>query len=309
MTSSAEQLAADVKALARDCGYAACGITSAAPFERDREAIEARVRLFPEAAGLYQGFRRRFDPRETAPWCNSVIACIRRYGKYRLPPQPVGHIGRHYLADSRLEVCPDHSLAARMTAGLRAMGIRCKRGGVPDRWAAVRSGAARFGRNCFAYADGCGSWINIQTWRIDAALPPDPATPELPCPDGCTACMDACPTGAIEEALCMRMDRCIAYLTYHAPFPIKQELWDKMGPWIYGCDVCQQVCPLNRGMWEDREEAPWLAAIADLLTPEALATMDAETYRAIVHPLFWYIPEDDLARWHANARRAAQHCS
>ena len=78
----------------------------------------------------------------------------------------------------------------------------------------------------------------------------------------------------------------------------------KMDGWVYGCDACQQACPMNRGKWQPREPMPWLDDVSDLLTPEALATMDEETYRKVVFPLFNYIPEDNLARWHANAKRA-----
>jgi epoxyqueuosine reductase len=146
--------------------------------------------------------------------------------------------------------------------------------------------------------------MNIESWRVDAELPADRPTVDPPCPEGCRACLDACPTGAIVEPFVLRMDRCVAYLTYDAPEPIPAPLRDRMGGWIYGCDICQEVCPLNRGKWQEREAAPWLEEVAHLLTPEALAGMDEETYRNVVHPLFWYIAPDNLARWHRNARRA-----
>lgn len=308
---TAAETARMIKELAAECGYVACGITSAEPFERDREAVEHHIRQYPEAAPLYTYFRRRVDPKATAPWCRSVIACIRWYGKYRLPDALIDHIGRNYLGDCRVKACPDYSMAREMTNGLRAMGITTKRGGVPDRWAAVRAGVARFGRNSFVYAGEYGSWINVQTWRVDVELPIDEPNLDLACPVDCRACMEACPTGAIEAPLCMRMDRCIAYLTYSAPWPIDPGLWTRMGAWVYGCDVCQTACPLNRGAWRNLEEAPWIADLADRLTPDALASMDPDTYERLVHPLFWYIPKDDLARWHANARRAtaAAKCS
>ena len=250
--------------------------------------------------------RHRADPRRTAPWARTVVVCIRRYGVYRLPPQPVGHIGRNYLVDRRAEACADHGMAKAMTDGLRDLGLRVKKGGVPDRLCAVKAGVARIGRNGFAYADGCGSWINIATWRIDAEVEADAPAWESPCPPRCRACLEACPTGAITEPHVTAMQRCVAYLTYDAPHPIDPDLWEHMGPWVYGCDVCQEVCPLNRDAWIEKRPAPWLESIADLLRPERLAVMDRETYETTVHPLFWYIPREDLGRWHANARRAAR---
>jgi hypothetical protein len=63
---------------------------------------------------------------------------------------------------------------------------------------------------------------------------------------------------------------------------------------------------MNRGKWEQREPTPWLDEVVDLLTPAALAAMDQGTYEKVVYPLFSYIPKDQLARWHRNARRALE---
>ncbi len=303
------ELANQVKQLAAELGYADCGITTAEPFGRQAEAINARVGAFPEAAPLYEPLRPRVDPRGTAPWVNSVVVCIRRYGHYRLPDGPAEHIGRNYLLDRRLACLPDHDRPKRMTAGLKALGMRVQRGGCPERAAAARAGVAHILRNGFAWHERCGTWLNVETWRVDAELEPDEPSGEPPCPPECRACMDACPTGAIVEPYLMRMDHCVAHLTYHAPRPIAPELWERMGPWIYGCDACQLACPLNEGKWAPVEPTPWLDEIHDRITPEALATMDERTYREVVHPMFWYIPEDDVERWRDNARRALAHAA
>lgn len=298
------QLACVIKQAARELGYADCGIAGVEPFTAFEQALRARMQCFPEAAALYRPMLNRVDPRAGTPWARSLIVTVRRYGIYRLPPGLTGHIGRNYLCDRRDPACPEHQRPKRMTARLKALGLRVKRGGVPDRWAGARAGVTRFGRNTFAYSRH-GSWINISTWLVDAELPPDRETLDLACPPDCRACIDACPTGALTEPLVMRMDRCIAYLTYHAEMPIDPALWDRMGAWIYGCDVCQQVCPLNKGKWDPQRDADWLFPIADRLQPEALASMDQATYETVVHPHFWYIPAGGLGRWHANAGRAA----
>jgi epoxyqueuosine reductase len=299
-------LAAHVKALALEAGYDACGITSADPFEEYARAIEKRIERFPEAAGLYEPMRKRADPREKSPWARSIAACVRSYGKYAAPPGLVGRIGRNYLFDRRNERNPDAGVPGRFGEALKSLGLRARRGGCPDRWAAARAGVAAFGRNCFAISPRRGSWINVETWLLDAELSPDEPTLRAPCPEGCEACRKACPTGAITGPYEMRMDRCVAYLTYGDCGEIAPELRERMGGWIYGCDRCQEVCPLNAGKWEEREAAPWLEEVADLLRPEALAEMDEKTYREVVHPLFWYIDDDaeGLERWRRNAKRA-----
>ena len=186
---------------------------------------------------------------------------------------------------------------------LRNKGMKVRKGGVPDRLVAYKAGLVSVGKNSFAYAGRYGSWINIITYLVDAEIEPDVPAVGSPCPPDCTRCMDACPTGAIVRPYAVRMDRCISYLTYGAPLPINEKLEGKMGRWIYGCDTCQEVCPLNKDAWEGKEELPYLEEIAELLTPESLARMDMETYRDIVHPLFYYIPPDDVERWHKNAER------
>lgn len=302
-------LVGSIKALAAEVGYAACGITSAGPFDDYAAAVEDRIRHFPEAGSLYGEMRHRANPGRKTPWVRSIIVCVRRYGKYDLPPEPLGFIGRSYLADRRFPECPDHGMPKRMKEGLIGLGLRVKTGGVPCRAAAARAGLVRFGRNSFAYSDQYGSWINIEAWQVDMELPPDQPAVGSPCPEGCDACMKACPTRALTRPFEVRMDHCIAYLTYGAPEPIAPELQDKMGCWIYGCDACQEACPLNKDKWEHEEKAPWMDEIRQCLTAEALAVMDPDTYLKVIRPRFWYIAEDNLARWHANAARSLRHGS
>lgn len=297
-------LALAVKRLAAEVGYVACGVTTAAPFVEFEVAVRDRMARFAEAACLYEGMLKRADPRGGAPWVNSIIVCVRRYGEYAIPEGLAGRIGRNYLFDRRNEKSRDHEMPKKMTDGLKALGLRVKKGGAPDRWAAARAGVARVARNCFAFSECGGSWINIATWRVDAELPGDEPTLDVPCPEGCRKCVDACPTGALMEPFVMRMDHCVAHLTFNATLPIDPDLWKKMGCWIYGCDRCQEVCPLNEGKWTCEKRADWLEELAPYLTPRALAEMSEETYRTVVHPAFWYIPEDGVERWRANARRA-----
>jgi epoxyqueuosine reductase len=311
-----------IRDAALTAGYADCAFTTADPFERYAAVLSERAAAFPHAAGLYDTMRFRVDPRRTAPWAESILVCAVAYGGYRVPPEVEGRFGKTYLFDRRCRDSPDYELPARLKAALIDLGVRAKKGGVPERLAAVRSGLVRFGRNCFAYHPRLGSWINIESYRLDVqltqtAVEPDRSAWDLPCPDGCRACIDACPTGALQGPLSMDISRCIAYLTYDAPLPLDPEPESRMGRWIYGCDVCQDVCPLNEGKWEaalDRrpgssgllKSAGWLESRVPYLTPQALSEMDLEIYKEKVHPLFWYIPDDEtgLRRWRKNAARS-----
>ena len=305
MTS--DKLAAKIKKLALEAGYVDCGIASAEPFTKFAEAVESRKEQFPEAASLYEPMLGRAFPAGKHPWARSIVVCVRWYGKYKIPEEISAGIGRNYLFDRRYSGCPENDMPERMKGGLEELGLRVRTGGVPDRWAAVRAGVARFGRNNFVYTKKHGSWINIKTWLVDRELPRDEPRYEPICPESCRLCIDECPSAALEEPFCMRMDRCVAYLTYHAPEPIEEGLWRRMGHWIYGCDQCQLVCPLNRGRWREKEKAEWLEKLAPYLSDEALAEMDEETYRCVVQPAFWYIPPDGVQRWRRNARRALEN--
>jgi len=308
MHVSPDDLKAAIRQLAAGIGYVRCGVTSAAPFDEFAQSIRSRALQFPESAQLYAPLANRCDPRRGKPWACSIIVCIRWYGRYYTHGELPSGIGRNYLFDRRHKGCPDSGMPRRMKQGLRELGLRVSAGGVPERWAAVRAGVGRFGRNCFVYAGEYGSWINIESFIVDAELPPDDPTPELACPETCGACLRSCPTAAIVAPLSMNYARCVAYLTYAAPHPVDPALWDRMEEWVYGCDRCQLVCPLNATAWKRLEHAAWIEPVIRLLAPESLSRMDDQTFRSQIHPLFWYIPETDVARWRRNAQRA-QSCS
>lgn len=299
-------LETEIKSLASRIGYVACGICSAEPFDQFALALRDHIAHAPEHERLYQDLAWRTNPQQRSTWAHSIVVCVRWYGRYAVDQSPPG-IGRNYLFDRRHADCPDHGYPKAMRTGLRALGMRVAQGGVSERWAAVRSGVAKFGRNCCVYADDYGSWVNIESFVVDAPLEPDAPSLDLACPDSCRACIDACPTGALDGPLNVRMERCVAYLTYDAPEPLDPALESHMGPWLYGCDQCQLVCPLNKAARAPQEKARWIEPTVPLLSAEALAVMDEGTLRTLIHPRFTYIGLEDVGRWNRNARRALSH--
>jgi epoxyqueuosine reductase len=118
-----------------------------------------------------------------------------------------------------------------------------------DREAAARSGVGFYGKNTNLITRHHGSWVVLGTLLTDAAL--EPTEPMRPGCGSCTRCIDACPTGAIVDAGVLDVNLCMTYWTqsrHDIPLPIRTTLEDR----VYGCDICQDVCPWNRGVEKRR---------------------------------------------------------
>jgi epoxyqueuosine reductase len=129
---------------------------------------------------------------------------------------------------------------------------------------------------------------------VSADLDGEVHEPGACCPAGCRLCLEACPTGALYEPFKMDPLRCIAFHTYGTgnfpgvPTEIPPPIREKMGTWIYGCDVCQDVCPLNRARLKQKlPPDAFLAEIAPRLTLAALLNMDERFYLEKVQPLLY----------------------
>jgi epoxyqueuosine reductase len=118
-----------------------------------------------------------------------------------------------------------------------------------DREAAARSGVGFYGKNTMLITRRHGSWVVLGTLVTEAELE---TTPRLPLDCGsCTLCIEACPTGALDDPGTLDSTRCLSYWS-QAPGPIPEEYRTEMGAQVYGCDICQDVCPWNRGVEKRR---------------------------------------------------------
>lgn len=121
-----------------------------------------------------------------------------------------------------------------------------------DRELARKSGLGYFGKNCSIINDDYGSFIFLGHILTSLDLEINQEISESEC-GTCRICLEACPTGALKEAYYLNPKRCISYLTQTRE-EIDEELLEKMGSQIYGCDVCQDVCPKNKGVKTSRNE-------------------------------------------------------
>ena len=249
--------ASRIKNKAMELGFSFCGISDASPFEGFIENLDKRIDHFPQSKGLYEKLMQYGYPEKSAEWAKSIITCISRYGKFKIPPSLRDLVGKYYLVDGRLPYSQEYVACQQFETWLGGMGLRTCKDAVTARWSAVRAGIGQFGKNNFIFTSH-GSWIRMHTWVIDREMEYDHPSLSPVCPEDCTRCIDVCPTQALEGPMTMNYGDCIARLTYRISSLPPLGLRAKMGTWLYGCDLCQDVCPLNKNRWEEEREFPGL---------------------------------------------------
>ena len=160
-----------------------------------------------------------------------------------------------------------------------------------DREGARRAGVGFYGKNTMLITREHGSWVVLGTLVTDVEIE---ATPPLDLDCGrCTLCIDACPTGALDEPGVLDANRCLSYWT-QAPAAVPEEYRVELGASVYGCDICQDVCPWNRGIEKRRAGV----ALADDVVPNV--SLDDWLTRAgsdlVAEFDRLYVPRND-ARW------------
>jgi epoxyqueuosine reductase len=152
-------------------------------------------------------------------------------------------------------------------------------GPILERSYAAQAGLGFIGKNTCLINPQMGSWLFLGEILTDVELEPTPSPTPVGC-GTCRRCLDACPTSALVAPYVLDARRCISYLTIELKGAIPTDLRKLMGNWIYGCDVCQQVCPWQRFAAKTREQA-FLPPDPDYTAPllAELVKMREETFR------------------------------
>lgn len=256
------RLTRELKSEALRLGFEACGISRAERLDEEARRLEAWLgaSMHGTMAWMERHFDKRVDPRELVPGARSVVSVIENYYQPIDPPSDsdIGRVSRYAWGDDYHNVLRKKlkSLLAWLSdAAGTGVGGRAFVDSAPvmDKAWAARSGVGWIGKNGNLLRQGLGSWFFIGELIVDIELEPDGPTGDM-C-GSCTACIDACPTDAIVEPAVVDSNRCISYLTIeHRDDDVSKELTQRSGNWVFGCDVCQDVCPWNKFRKSAREE-------------------------------------------------------
>jgi epoxyqueuosine reductase len=241
-----------IKTEARRLGFSSCGIAVATQLDDDARRLEAWLSKGYNAGMQYmeRNFDLRTDPRKLVPGARSVITLL--YNYYPAQKQQVEApkiakyaygVDYHYVIKDKL-----NELLAFIGDNIGAVDGRGFVDSAPvlERSWAVRSGLGWVGKNGNLLTRHSGSYFFIATLITDLLLVPDAPFSTSHC-GSCTRCVDACPTDAIVTPTHIDASKCISYLTIELKDAlIPNDMHNKMEGWMFGCDICQDVCPWNR---------------------------------------------------------------
>ncbi|MGQ0766426.1 MAG: tRNA epoxyqueuosine(34) reductase QueG [Gemmatimonadota bacterium] len=246
ITAPAASLETRIKAQAFALGFDLVGIAATGPAATAGRFREWLARGFAGEM-KYMGRRKevRSDTRLAMAGGRSAIVVGMNYGGTR----PSGAFARYARGRDYHEVLSERlgKLSKWLVAGA-GVNVTCKpyvdTGPILERDLARAAGLGWFGKNTNLINPGLGSFFFIGVLLVDLEMAADPPFDADRC-GTCTRCLDACPTGALVEPGVLDARRCISYLTIELRGPIPVELRPLMGELVYGCDICQDVCPWN----------------------------------------------------------------
>lgn len=250
--SRASQYSELIKAKAKELGFDFCGISKADFLEEQAPRLEDWLNrnYHGEMAWMANHFDKRLDPTKLVPGAKSVISVMLNYfpskrlpegwEDYKISKYAYG-TDYHFVIKDKLK-----QLFAFIHKEIGAVEGRIFTDSAPvmDKVWAEKSGLGWIGKHSNLLNRQSGSFFFLGEIICDLELEPDGPVKDY-C-GTCTACLDACPTDAITEPYVVDGSKCISYYTIELKDAIPEEAKGKMENWIFGCDICQDVCPWNR---------------------------------------------------------------
>lgn len=249
----AEKHAQILKSTAKRLGFDYCGIAKAEFLESEAPRLEEWLNRSYQGkmAYLANHFDKRLDPTKLVEGAKTVVSLIYNYyPEKQLPHQPSDiKLAKYAYGADYHDV-----IRAKLTEFLKVLREEIGEingrsfvdsAPVMERQWAQRAGLGWIGKNSLLLNRQMGSFFFLAELIIDLEATPDMPLTKDYC-GTCTACMDACPTDAIVQPEVIDASKCISYLTIELKEAIPNEFAAKMENWVFGCDICQDVCPWNR---------------------------------------------------------------
>ncbi|RRQ49413.1 tRNA epoxyqueuosine(34) reductase QueG [Maribacter algicola] len=239
-----------IKTEAKRLGFLSCGISKADFLEEEAPRLETWLKrnMHGEMGYMENHFDKRLDPRLLVDRAKSVISLLLNYypedkqreDSYKLAKYAYGQDYHHVIKGKLGQL---HQFISEEIGEVNGRAFVDSAPVLDKAWAA-KSGLGWIGKNSNLLTKEVGSFYFIAELIVDLELEYD--TPVTDHCGTCTACIDACPTKAIVEPYVVDGSKCISYLTIELKNEIPKGFEGKMDDWMFGCDVCQDVCPWNR---------------------------------------------------------------
>lgn len=242
-----------IKTQAKNLGFDFCGIAKAGFLEEEAPKLEAWLNqnFQGEMAYMANHFDKRLDPTKLVEGAKTVVSLVYNYfpkkemfqeeEDYKIAKYAYGQEYHHVIKD-KLKVLLENLQQEIGEIGGRAFVDSAP---VMERQWAQKSGLGWLGKNSLLLNKEMGSFFFLAELIIDLEVAPDPPMLKDYC-GSCTKCIDTCPTEAIVQPGVVDGSKCISYLTIELKENIPTNFKGKMENWIFGCDICQNVCPWNR---------------------------------------------------------------
>ncbi len=311
MNPSRQELSTRIKKIMKEEGFLDCGIARAAPLRKEAASLRQWLEkaYHGEMTYMENHFGKRADPTRLVEGSRSVITVLHNYypqkrqgkeSRYRISTYAYG---KDYHAVIREKLHSAAKKIAEITGNFRYRAFTDS-APIMDKVWARKSGLGWIGKNTCLISKKHGSFFFIGHLVCDLELENDREETKNYC-GTCRKCLDACPTGALIKPGILDARKCISYLTIELKNEMPEDLAEKTAPWIFGCDVCQDVCPWNRFAKPHKENY--------YLPAEALLAMPASAWenlsRTDFNRLFHQSPllRAGYEKIHENIRIAKRH--
>jgi epoxyqueuosine reductase len=270
----------DIQELARQCGFEAAGVAPASPSSDAGAFLDWVAAGHAGGMGYLTDHRAavRQDPRLILPSARSIVCVAKVYNQ----PVRIPHIAQYAVTDDYHEVMKRglEQLAAKLRDVYGDFEYRAVVDTAPllERSYARLAGLGWIGRNTCLINEKLGSWVYLG--ELLTSLPLEGGVPAPDRCGTCTRCIEACPTAAIRPGglrTVLDATRCISYYTIEHRGDIPQDWRESLSEWVFGCDICQDVCPWNRRAPETHD--PSLASAIEGAPLDELAALSAEEFR------------------------------